>query len=92
MERGDKRNWSLTWQNRIRKEALRYGKAPPSDEPPAVTELPLSVTAPKDLEFWRKAVSAFNERGFWPSANGPEPGQPGCRVPAEILAEFRSAA
>lgn len=92
LQRGEKRNWSLTWQNRIRQSARRLGKPTPSDEPPAVTELPLAPVAPKHAGMMRDAMAAYSKSGFWPSSLGPEPGQPGCIVPREIIAEYRGAA
>lgn len=92
LQRGEKRNWSLTWQNRIRQSARRLGKPAPSDEPPAVTELPLAPAAPKNAAMLRDAMAAYSKSNFWPSSLGPEPGQPGCVVPKEIIAEFRGAA
>jgi len=92
LQRGERRNWSLTWQNRIRQSARRLGKPAPSDEPPAMTELPLAPSAPKNAGMLRDAMSAYSKNGFWPSSLGPEPGQPGCVVPKEIIAEFRGAA
>jgi hypothetical protein len=37
---------------------------------------------------WRQRMGSLS-RGFWMDGPwGPKPGQPGCAVPADILAEF----
>jgi hypothetical protein len=75
-ERGDARNWSLTWQNWIRRNVERVKAntppAPPSAAPSAIT-----------LDQWRTAYSNFQEFGTWPANYGPEPGERGCKMPEE---------
>jgi hypothetical protein len=77
-ERGDARNWSLTWQNWIRRNVERVKAnmppAPPSAAPDAIT-----------LDQWRTAYSNFNNFGNWPASYGPEPGEPGCKMPPEAM-------
>lgn len=41
----------------------------------------------RDVE-WRGRMKLYREKGTWGAFWGPKPGQPGCSVPAEILAEF----
>ena len=43
--------------------------------------------ASTDLNQWRSYVGYFNRRDEWMGA-GPNPDQPGCLAPAEVLAEF----
>ena len=44
-------------------------------------------TVPEDV--WREVISKFKKHPFtWPTALGPSPDMPGCRVPPEILSEF----
>lgn len=46
--------------------------------------------APVDTpEMWKVRVENFRALGSWQSSYGPEPGQRGCKVPAEILRETR---
>ena len=40
---------------------------------------------------WRAVLANFRERGLWSDAIGPKPGEPGCRAPADLLAETMSA-
>jgi hypothetical protein len=40
------------------------------------------------VQEWRLAVELFRDEGRWLSVLGPPPGEAGCRVPADILAEF----
>ncbi len=64
------------WLNQRAWEA-DWGGVP---EPVAQTE----VTAAE----WQRAVATFNHTGEWaPRRHGPEPGAPGCRVPAQYLSE-----
>lgn len=42
---------------------------------------------PDDL--WRTRMRAFQANGAWPERHfGPKPGQPGCKVPVQVLREF----
>lgn len=40
-----------------------------------------------DDDHWRSALEIYRERGSWHDAWGPKPGDPGCRVPAQLLLE-----
>lgn len=42
---------------------------------------------PDTAREWRSRVGYFKRRGEW-CAPGPQPGQPGCKAPDDILAEF----
>jgi uncharacterized protein YdaU (DUF1376 family) len=37
---------------------------------------------------WHKIMQAHREADFWREALGPKPGEPDCRVPAEVLREY----
>ena len=41
-----------------------------------------------DDDRWRAALSLHREEGLWSDKMGPKPGQPGCRAPVALLAEF----
>lgn len=43
---------------------------------------------PTDMQGWRDRVRVLVEKGLWHRKNGPRPGDEGCVVPKEILAEF----
>lgn len=73
------RTWCMNWR-RFAEERGEIAPTSPCEK---------DVRPP---EFWRKALAAYKGRSFWPSSLGPEPGQPGCVVPKEIIAEFRGAA
>jgi hypothetical protein len=65
-----------TWLNRDGwEDELEPGAqvTPPEERPPG---------------FWRQALRIHQESGRWQDNLGPAPGQPGCLIPAEILAEF----
>jgi hypothetical protein len=47
-------------------------------------EIPLDSEAFK----WRARLRQLREQRLWCEAYGPLPGQPGCRVPAELLAGY----
>lgn len=55
--------------------------------PPATTEeKPIKNNENATLDFkWRARLRQWCELGRWVAAFGPQPGEPGCRVPAEIL-------
>lgn len=44
---------------------------------------------PTDMQGWRDRVRVFKNMNLWHPKNGPKPGETGCRVPDEILAEFK---
>jgi len=78
-------NWSMTWQGWVRREAQKRGKRIP-DDPSLFAG---TAAAPDDkAEMWRRSVQAWVKSRTWTHALGPEPREPGCKVPAEILREF----
>jgi hypothetical protein len=86
LTRSDKRNWEGTWQVRIRDQAKRLGKPEPMDCDAPLLDGPSQVLANAvSDETWRKAVARHRISGIWLRGFGPEPGQPGCRVPAHLL-------
>lgn len=47
-----------------------------------------SVPKPAEAQFdWTRAIKLYRDDGFWASGWGPKPGEPGCRVPAQLLDE-----
>lgn len=78
-------DWSLTWQTWVRRDAKKRGKVLPDDP----TLFAAATTDTRGSEMWRSTMKAWKESRTWVYSLGPEPGQPGCRVPADILNEFR---
>lgn len=39
---------------------------------------------------WRRLLKTFHEAQSWPAYAGPQPGQPGCRVPQPIFERYRA--
>lgn len=70
--------WELVWQQWARNEAQKQRITPPASG------------APQGDDVWRNAMRAWTERRSWPHSLGPEPGRPGCKVPAHLLQEQRS--
>jgi hypothetical protein len=58
------------------------------DDPPPKTGETVVKFEPTDMQGWRDRVRVFRDMKLWHPKNGPKPGEQGCRVPAEILAEF----
>lgn len=53
---------------------------------------PTMQTMPADdADQWRARLRVYTPGAFWPSDWGPRPGEPGCFVPAAVLAEFPQA-
>ncbi|WP_293862368.1 hypothetical protein [uncultured Alsobacter sp.] len=78
-------SWSRTWMNWVQTEAERKGKKVHHDQtlfaaPPPPTDSRAGT--------YRIAVDAWRKSRTWNHALGPEPGEPNCRVPPEILREF----
>jgi len=82
IRRGDKRNWSLTWMNWIRRHANDSGLKPND------MKAQLNRIEPTP-DIWKQRVETFRDLGAWQASFGPEPGQRGCKVPPEILREVR---
>jgi hypothetical protein len=40
-----------------------------------------------DMRGWRDRIRVFREKKIWSPKWGPKPGEPGCKVPAELLTE-----
>lgn len=85
---GARRNWVLTWQNRIRDRAVWLKKAPPLDlttSPPNSENGALRSPEVPQKTDWLTHVKRFRDRGMWSRGLGPEPGAPGCKVPLVFL-------
>jgi hypothetical protein len=82
LTRPDRRNWSLTWNRRIRDQATRLGKPVPADEMATSGNAGEPKTKEISDAVWRQALGEFKQSGVWHAALGPDPNQPGCRVPA----------
>ena len=84
--RPDRRDWSLTWKNWIRRKAERLGKPLPAGEEATSNEKKASAS-PVDIsqETWIRAIKDYRRHGTWHKALGPEPDHPGCLAPVEFL-------
>lgn len=82
-------NWNLAWQTWVRNQVKFAGKRGPIDA--GLFSAPPPPPPDNRSGTYRIAVEAWAKSRTWNHALGPEPGEPGCRVPAEILREFRVA-
>lgn len=82
--RGRKLDWSKTFRNRCREIAGRPKRGGPVR--PTMQTMPAD-----DADQWRARLRVYTPGAFWPSGWGPRPGEPGCFVPATVLAEFPQA-
>lgn len=80
----------------VRQVAAKPGYRPPGslayfrrpiEDAHALKALP----APKVASEWGPAMDAWRKDGTWFGSWGPKPGEPGCRVPAELLTAARAA-
>lgn len=62
-------------------QAIRHRAGIPDE---AAQPAPLDPTMWGDSD-WAMAVAVFHEDHMWDACLGPEPGKPGCRVPAHLL-------
>lgn len=80
--KGRKADWPGTWRNWCRKDAESQRNR---KQTPNVTGNALPTSEP-----WEQRVRGYKPGGFWkPNDWGPPPEDPGCRVPAPILAAWR---
>lgn len=81
---GARRNWGLTWQNRVRDRATWLKKAPPLDlatlQPNSENGAPRAPDAPKAID-WKTAWNRWRNSQVWMRGYGPSPDQPGCLMP-----------
>ena len=79
---GVKLDWPATWRNWCISAAERLGRVPPQDPntPPAVAEL--------YRQTWENLAKIYEAQSNWRLDWGPEPGSPGCRMPADLQAKF----
>lgn len=82
---GKKVSWSRTWMNWVQTEAERRGKKIHHDQ--TLFAAPPPPPSDSRTGTYRLAVSAWVKSRTWNHALGPEPGELGCKVPAEILRE-----
>jgi hypothetical protein len=47
-----------------------------------------ATAAPDEKAQWRLMVRVYRDKQIWPMGHGPNPDQPGCEAPGEVLAEF----
>lgn len=72
-----KLDWNRTWFTWCLSFCERAGRQPPSAPVP-------SAAVMSDAQ-WNKALDLFWKSERWHRDFGPEPGRPGCRVPAHLL-------
>ena len=81
---GAKLDWFATWRNWVRRAEEYAAKSPGRAED-------ISLAERNDAN-WRKRAAAAAKCGMatgWPEeVYGPRPGQPGCEMPADIVAEY----
>lgn len=78
---GRNRDWDACWRTWARRAIARAPKTA------VAASRERTAIAPDDR--WRRWMREFARNGYWPKDDaGPRPGMPGCRVPANILAEF----
>ena len=81
---GAKLDWFATWRNWVRRAEEYRAKSPGRAED-------ISLADRNDAN-WRKRAAAAAKCGMatgWPEeVYGPRPGQPGCEMPADIVAEY----
>lgn len=74
--------WDLVWMKAVR-DGWLVAKKPLQSRFPKPSDL--SSWSPP-VEPWQARLSGFKKTGFWlPQNYGPPPGEPGCRVPKELL-------
>lgn len=69
-----KADWDATFHGFLRRDADKLRER---------TVAPSATAVPNEL-----AVQLFQKSGRWHRDYGPEPGKPGCRVPADVLQRF----
>ncbi|MGU3496371.1 hypothetical protein ACLBXM_20215 [Xanthobacteraceae bacterium A53D] len=85
-EKGRKVDWPATWRNRCRNIADHKGYSPVRHCPPGVA---IPQNWPPRLPEPDACFAAWR-RGSWPSAWGFPPGDPSCRIPAEIIESWKA--
>lgn len=81
-----KLDWEATWRNRIIYLAEKAGKHRAPDNSLFDGDAP----AAQPTSMWKQAMSSWMTNRTWVPSLGPAPGEPGCKVPADVLAEFRA--
>lgn len=82
-------DWDKAWQNWCRNEK---NFTRPAATPKGSFTVPQTPTLQHDTtDQWRGRIRGWKPGKFWHRSDwGPEPDQPGCRVPAQILTEWRA--
>ena len=79
-------DWDQAWRNWARKAMTFAGKTPRDPSKPLEDD-----TKPREvsmsLERWKRVLTIYGSTNNWNAAFGPPPGEKGCKVPPELLAE-----
>lgn len=76
-------DWDSVWESWVLKKAHELGREPLYDDGG-----PTGKTRPADLprEVWVRQIELWRKGASWDDGNfGPEPGQPGCFAPADLV-------
>jgi len=89
--KGRKADWPGTWRNWCRREAERIAAKRVAPQTFAARDAAVAATTVNrdDDAQWRARISGWRPGKMWLRGDwGPEPGEPGCRVPPAIYSEW----
>lgn len=74
-------DWDATWESWVLKKAFDLNREP------LVEDGANGKTDPAHLphEFWARQIELWRKGVSWPDQLGPEPGQPGCLAPVDLV-------
>jgi uncharacterized protein YdaU (DUF1376 family) len=86
-------DWAAAWRTWVR-NALEFTRAPRVDA--RLQGAPAATHVPTTVEGWVSCLELFHlgdevgcvDKGYWRSELGPQPGSPGCMVPADALRAY----
>jgi hypothetical protein len=78
-------DWNKAWENWARRSMEFSGKTPRDPNKPLDDHKPSVVAF--SLEQWKRVLTIYGSTSNWHESWGPPPGENGCRVPAELLAD-----
>lgn len=81
---GVKLDWVATWRNWIISAAQRLGRVPPGEPSPDAPMAPGEF----DRKTWENLGRLYSSTSNWHRQWGPEPGERGCAMPADLQQQF----
>lgn len=78
-------DWEATWRTWVRNDAERSNKSRKVDEG---QDLFVRSASNQPDPIWKQAMESWLRSRTWIPALGPAPDEPGCKVPADVLAQF----